>query len=190
MWYKRSANNVLATRNPCGRLTRACSVPGSVRHAPRRHSIRSTARTAALSCSRRLSVCAWSRRSPGTVWPTNAHRGRFGTRSLTPADLRSRAPMDTNLADELLLGRDPVSGAALASQPTISRFENGASRPALYRMGRELAACVIERHRRCTGGCGVSPSIWRPTTRRTAPSSSRSSMGTMAAGVSCRCSHS
>ena len=49
---------------------------------------------------------------------------------------------------KLLLGRDPVSGAALASQPTISRFENGASRTALYRMGRELAACVIERHRR------------------------------------------
>ena len=37
----------------------------------------------ALSCSRRLSVCtAWSRRSPG-VWPTNAHRGRFGTRLRT-----------------------------------------------------------------------------------------------------------
>ena len=49
---------------------------------------------------------------------------------------------------KLLLGRDPVSGAPLASQPTISRFENGASRTALYRMGRELAACVIERHRR------------------------------------------
>ena len=57
-----------------------------------------------------------------------------------------------HLADDpihkLLLGRDPVSGAPLASQPTISRFENGASRTALYRMGRELAACVIERHRR------------------------------------------
>ena len=57
-----------------------------------------------------------------------------------------------HLADDpihkLLLGRDPVSGAPLASQPTISRFENGVSRTALYRMGRELAACVIERHRR------------------------------------------
>ena len=57
-----------------------------------------------------------------------------------------------HLADDpihkLLLGRDPVSGAPLASQPTISRFENGPSRTVLYRMGRELAACVIERHRR------------------------------------------
>ena len=35
----------------------------------------------------------------------------------------------------------------MASQPTISRFENDVRRSALYRMGRELAACVIERHR-------------------------------------------
>jgi hypothetical protein len=55
------------------------------------------------------------------------------------------------LADDpihkLLLDRDPIHGAALASQPTISRFENGVRRAALYRMGRELAACVIARHR-------------------------------------------
>ena len=74
-----------------------------------------------------------------------------------PADLRiACGHPDGNDADhladdpihKLLLGRDPVSGAPLASQPTISRFENGATRTALYRMGRELAACVIERHRR------------------------------------------
>ncbi len=57
-----------------------------------------------------------------------------------------------DLADDpihkLLVGRDPVAGAPLASQPTISRFENGVGRAALYRMGRELAASVIERHRR------------------------------------------
>ena len=35
-----------------------------------------------------------------------------------------------------------------ASQPTISRFEKGATRTALYRMGRELATRVIERHAR------------------------------------------
>jgi hypothetical protein len=56
------------------------------------------------------------------------------------------------LADDpihkLLLGRDPVAGEPLASQPTISRFENGHGTQALYEMGRELAAGVIERHRR------------------------------------------
>ena len=49
---------------------------------------------------------------------------------------------------KLLLGRDPVAGEPLASQPTISRFENGRGTQALYEMGRELAASVIERHRR------------------------------------------
>ena len=55
------------------------------------------------------------------------------------------------LADDpihkLLLGRDPVVGASLASQPTISRFENGHGRQALYEMGCELAASVVDRHR-------------------------------------------
>jgi hypothetical protein len=49
---------------------------------------------------------------------------------------------------KLLLDRDPVDGQALASQPTVSRFENGVGPRALYRMGRELAASVIDRHRR------------------------------------------
>jgi hypothetical protein len=55
------------------------------------------------------------------------------------------------LADDpihkLLLGRDPVEGAPLASQPTISRFENGVGPRVLHAMGRELAATVIDRHR-------------------------------------------
>ena len=56
------------------------------------------------------------------------------------------------LADDpihkLLLGRDPVAGDPLASQPTISRFENQFGGHELYAMGRELAANVIDRHRR------------------------------------------
>jgi len=56
------------------------------------------------------------------------------------------------LADDpihkLLLGRDPVAGDPLASQPTISRFENQVGVQDLYRMGRELVTSVIERHRR------------------------------------------
>ena len=49
---------------------------------------------------------------------------------------------------KLLLGRDPVDGDPLASQPTISRFENQLGVQELYAMGRELAANVIERHQR------------------------------------------
>lgn len=56
------------------------------------------------------------------------------------------------LADDpihkLLLGRDPITGASLASQPTISRFENQVGGQDLYELGCELAARVVERHRR------------------------------------------
>jgi hypothetical protein len=55
------------------------------------------------------------------------------------------------LADDplhkLAVGRDPLTGAALASQPTLSRFENAMGPRALYRMGRTLAATVIAQHR-------------------------------------------
>lgn len=54
------------------------------------------------------------------------------------------------LADDpiqkLLLGRDPFAGDSLASQPTISRFENGIGSRALYEMGHELALRVVDRH--------------------------------------------
>jgi len=55
------------------------------------------------------------------------------------------------LADDpihkLLLGRDPIDGDALASQPTLSRFENRVGVHELHAMGCELAANVIDRHR-------------------------------------------
>ena len=55
------------------------------------------------------------------------------------------------LADDplhkLLLGRDPVEGAPLASQPTVSRFENDHGAQALYHLGVTLAESVIARHR-------------------------------------------
>jgi hypothetical protein len=53
---------------------------------------------------------------------------------------------------KLLIGRDPLRGAALASQPTLSRFENAPRRSDLYRTGEVLAKSVIERHRQRLGG--------------------------------------
>jgi len=49
---------------------------------------------------------------------------------------------------KLLCGRDPLRGEDLASQPTLSRFENAFDRADLYRMSVALAETVIERHRR------------------------------------------
>jgi DDE family transposase len=56
------------------------------------------------------------------------------------------------LADDpihkLLLGRDPIDGGRLASQPTISRFERTAAPRMLLAMSHALADTVIARHRR------------------------------------------
>jgi hypothetical protein len=49
---------------------------------------------------------------------------------------------------KLLLGRDPIDGGRLASQPTISRFEHTAAPRMLLAMGEALADTVIARHRR------------------------------------------
>jgi hypothetical protein len=49
---------------------------------------------------------------------------------------------------KLLVGRDPIAGEDLASQPTLSRFENAPNRKELLRMTASLADRVIERHRK------------------------------------------
>lgn len=49
---------------------------------------------------------------------------------------------------KLLAGKDPLGEDLLASQPTLSRFENGAGPRELFRMGEALTKAVIERHRR------------------------------------------
>jgi hypothetical protein len=63
-------------------------------------------------------------------------------------DANDAARLADDPLHKLLVGRDPLSGPALASQPTLSRFENGVGRRALYRLGEALADTVIERHRR------------------------------------------
>jgi hypothetical protein len=51
----------------------------------------------------------------------------------------------------LLLGRDPPRGAALASWPMLARFENEPRLADLYRMREGLAETVIKRHSKCLG---------------------------------------
>ena len=67
------------------------------------------------------------------------------------ADGNDAARLADDPIHKLLLDRDPITGAALASQPTLSRFENAPRRAELYRMGEALADSVIERHRRRLG---------------------------------------
>jgi hypothetical protein len=63
-------------------------------------------------------------------------------------DGNDAARLSVDPVHKLLVGRDPAGDAELASQPTLSRFENGADRSDLFRMGEALAERVIERHRR------------------------------------------
>ena len=64
------------------------------------------------------------------------------------ADCNDAARLGEDVIHKLMVGRDPIDGAALASQPTLSRFENGVGRRELIAMGHVLAATVIEQHRR------------------------------------------
>ena len=63
------------------------------------------------------------------------------------ADCNDAARVAQDPVHKLLLGRDPLAGPDLASQPTLSRFENSVGRPELYLAGVGLADLVIEQHR-------------------------------------------
>jgi hypothetical protein len=51
---------------------------------------------------------------------------------------------------KLICDRDPLTGRALGSQPTLSRLENGVGKKELYRMGEVLMETVLraQQHRR------------------------------------------
>ncbi len=64
------------------------------------------------------------------------------------ADANDAARVSDDPVHKMLLDREPVEGASLASQPTLSRFENAVGPKQLYRMGEALMASVIERQAR------------------------------------------
>jgi hypothetical protein len=63
-------------------------------------------------------------------------------------DCNDAARLGADPMQKLLLERDPITGEPLASQPTLSRFENALGPKTLMRMGCALADSVIDRHRR------------------------------------------
>lgn len=88
-------------------------------------------------------------REPGKVRHTLADllRQRIFGLALGYADANDVARIGADPMFRMLLGRDPVSGEDLASQSTISRFENSATRRDLFRMGEIIAEGVLEYHR-------------------------------------------
>jgi Transposase DDE domain group 1 len=64
-------------------------------------------------------------------------------------DGNDAAQLASDPVHKLLVGRDPRKAADdLASQSTLSRFENSVDRKELFRMAEALAERVIERHRK------------------------------------------
>jgi hypothetical protein len=110
-----------------------------------------------LGLTWRLASAIRDRRQPGKV----AHPLRdllrqrvFGLACGYP-DCNDAARLVDDPIHKLVLERDPLEGAALGSQPTLSRFENAVGRADLYRLGTALADTVLSYHRARLGAPGV-----------------------------------
>ena len=64
------------------------------------------------------------------------------------ADVNDVARIGRDPLHKSLLGRNAVTDADLASQPTLSRFENTLGPKDLYRMSRALCETVLDRHQK------------------------------------------
>jgi hypothetical protein len=64
------------------------------------------------------------------------------------SDCNDAARLSADPIHKALIGRDPVDGDDLGSQPTLSRFENAVGPRDLYRMSEALLFRVVQRHRR------------------------------------------
>lgn len=106
-----------------------------------------------LQLTERLAGCVRDERQPGKVSHTVEEllRQRLYGIACGYADANDAARLANDPVHKMLADRDPIAGAALASQPTLSRFENRVSRKELMRMGLALAETVIERHRKRLG---------------------------------------
>jgi hypothetical protein len=103
-----------------------------------------------LGLTRRLSECLKEDRQSGKIKHTLQEliSQRVYAIACGYADCNDAARLAEDPIHKLLVGRDPLAGQALASQPTLSRFENTVGPKALYRMGEALADTVIKRQRR------------------------------------------
>ena len=108
---------------------------------------------ARLRLTERLAACLSDRRQPGKVQHSvcDLLRQRVFGLALGYADCRDAARLADDPIHKLLLDRDPLSGAALGSQPTLSRFENTVRRGDLYAMAETVADTVLALHRRRLG---------------------------------------
>src|SRR5206468_9926041 len=103
-----------------------------------------------LQLTKRLAACVVDQRQPGKVQHQTLElvRQRVFGLACGYADCNDAARLANDVIHKLLVDRDPISGAALASQPTLSRFENAVGWEQLRDMAHVLADTVIETQRR------------------------------------------
>ena len=97
-----------------------------------------------------LSACLWDRRQAGKVRHELSEllAQRIFSIACGYPDANDAARLGHDPIHRMLIERDPVTGLPLASQPTLSRFENTLTRRDLWGLGSVLADRVIGRHRR------------------------------------------
>lgn len=112
---------------------------------------------AQLGLTARLAACLPERRQAGKV----AHdlpaliRQRCYALACGYPDANEAARLKDDPIHKLLVGRDPATDPALASQPTLSRFENAATTADLVRLTTALADAVIAHHQARLAGTTV-----------------------------------
>jgi len=102
-----------------------------------------------LGLTASLARCLADPREPGKVQHqlSDIIRQRVFGLCCGYSDTNDVARIGHDPMQKLLLGRDPLDGDDLASQPTLSRFENTRRRVDLFRLADTLAATVIRQHR-------------------------------------------
>ena len=103
-----------------------------------------------LRLTERLARCVCDDRQPGKIdhQLIELFRQRVFAIACGYPDCNDAARLSDDPIHKMLADRDPIEGEPLASQSTLSRFENSVGRKELFRMGQLLAETVIERHRR------------------------------------------
>jgi hypothetical protein len=102
-----------------------------------------------LHVTDQLAACLVDRRDPNKIRHSvrDLLRQRIFGLACGYEDGNDAARLADDPLHKLAVGRDPLTGAALASQPTVSRFEHAVGMRTLARMGRTLAGTVIAHHR-------------------------------------------
>jgi len=103
-----------------------------------------------LGLTQRLAACLDDVRAPGKVLHETIELLQQRIFGLCGgyADCNDAARLVHDPIHKLVLGRDPLTGLGLASQPTLSRFENAVSARQVRAMTHVLADTVIAQQRR------------------------------------------